>query len=87
MFDKVKNYLKEKKIIRKKSRIYDFADDEEKEIKKLKKINFLDRIKFIRFQNKNNDKDANVNMQKIKEVRTFSDSSCFNWNWIYKFFW
>ena len=83
MFEKIKRYLKEKKIINQKSEIYDFKENDEKE-KKLSKINFLDRIKFIRFKKKNENPDLNV--KKLKEVRTFSYSCSFSWNRIYKFF-
>ena len=81
MFDKIKNYLKEKKIIKRKKDIYNFDENEENQAKKLGKINFFDRIKFIRFNNKN--KNPDVNVQKIKEARTFSCCSCTCWNWIY----
>ncbi len=66
MFEKIKKLLNESENQEENSKqekgIYDF---EEKEDKKLKRINILDRIKFIRFS-KNNDKDANLH--KIKEV-------------------
>ena len=81
MFEKIKSYLKEKKVINRKKSVYDFDENEEKELKKLGKINFLDRIKFIRFRNKNENPDVNV--QKIKEARAFSFSSCSCWNWLY----
>ena len=83
MFDKIKSYLKERKVIKKKNKIYNFDETEEKESKKLGKINFLDRIKFIRFKNKNIEKNQEVNIQKIKEVRSFSYSSCAYWNRLY----
>lgn len=79
MFDKIKRYLKEKKIINQKNEIYNFEEN-----KKLGKINFLDRIKFIRFKKKNENPDLNV--RKIKEVRTFGYSCSFSRNWIYEFF-
>lgn len=49
---------------------------------KLKKL----RVKFINFKEKKKAKNEQINMQKVKEVRTFSNSSCFSWNWIYEFF-
>ena len=67
MFDKIKNYLSEKKDVRKKSELYDFEEKDEKESKRLKKISFLDRIKFIKF-NKNNEKSKDVSVQRIKEI-------------------
>lgn len=52
---------------------------------KIKKL----RIKFINFKNKKVPKvqkpkeNETVNAQKLKEVRTFSDSSSFTWYRIY----
>ena len=74
MFDKIKKIFDEKKFIKKKDELYNFDDNNEKESKKLKKIDLLDRIKFIKF-NKGNEKNSDVNMRKIKEVRSFSYSS------------
>lgn len=86
MFEKIKKYLSDslsnKEVVKNKSELYDFNDNEEKETKKLRKINFLDRIKFIKF-NKNNEKNKDVNMRKIKEVRTFSYSGCTYRNRLY----
>ena len=80
MFEKLKKLLKESEIQEEDSKqekgIYDFQENEQK---RLKKISFLDRIKFINF-NKNNDKT--LNLHKIKEVRTTSYSSSFSWYWI-----
>lgn len=51
---------------------------------KIKKL----RIKFINFKEKGKciKKNEQINIHKLKEVRTFSNSSNFNRNWIYKFF-
>ena len=77
MLEKIKNYFKTKKLFERRG-IYNFSE-EEKETKKLKKINIFDRIKFIKFNNKSD----TVNMRKIKEVRAFSNCSCFSWNRVY----
>ena len=90
MFEKIKKFLKENsqsEVVKKERGIYDFEDRDEKENKndrKLKKINFLDRIKFIKFNRKNDDKNANLH--KIKEVRASCYCGCFNRSWIYKLF-
>lgn len=83
MFDSLKSYLKEKRI---RKRIYDFHDEEEQkeETPKLKKVNIFDRIKFIKFNNSN--KNPDVNMQKIKEVRFVGNGNDTYRNRIYKFF-
>ena len=81
MFDKIKSYLKSKNIIKKEDKIYDFEEKDNKKEKMSVKISFLDRIKFIKFKNKN--ENSELNIQKIKEVRPFSYSSCACWNWIY----
>ena len=83
MLDKIKKYLKEKKIIRKKRKIYNFSDDEQNENKKLRKVSFLDRIKFIKFNNKKDDKNTNIDIQRIKEIRFVSDSCSSYWNRLY----
>lgn len=53
---------------------------------KLRKL----RIKFINFKGKKVKKDKKkneqINVQKLKEVRTFSNCCNFSWNWLYKFF-
>lgn len=49
---------------------------------KIKKL----RIKFINFREKNKNKNEKINMQKVKEVRTFSNSSRSCRDRVYKFF-
>ena len=69
MFENFKKLLKEKEekseLPKKEKGIYDFEEKEEVEPKRLKKVNFFDRIKFIRF-NKNDEKSMDA--KKIKEV-------------------
>ena len=70
------------KIIKSREKLYDFDENERKE-KRLKKISFLDRIRFIKFKNKTKDENSEVNLQKIKEVRLISYGGCACRNWIY----
>lgn len=51
----------------------------------LEKIKNL-KIKFINFKEKSKNKNEKVNMQKVKEVRTFGNCCGFSWNWVYEFF-
>lgn len=41
------------------------------------------RIKFINFKEKKKNKNEEINVQKLKEVRTSSNCSCINWYRIY----
>lgn len=51
-------------------------------LEKMKRL----KIKFINFKEKKKGKNEQINIQKVKEVRTLSNSSSTCRHWIHQFF-